>query len=359
MKKILFYINTLERGGAERVISNLANQFVRSGNSVYFITTNPANNEYRLEKEVSRINLIQRDLNNKIYKNFYLIRELRKNIKNIKPDVIISFLNEANFRSILAALGTNIPVIISVRNNPQHEYASKLYFFMQKILFPSAKGIVFQTKDAQSWFSEKVQKKSEIIMNQVERDFFETKHECEAYYCAVGRLAEQKNYKMMISAFAQFHLKYPDEKLFIYGIGPLEKELKDYIKTLDMENTILLKGLSDSIPQVLANAKAFIMTSNYEGMPNALLEAMAVGLPVVSTDCPCGGPKSIIKNGENGFLVPVNDETVLIHVLEKLQTSSVRREIGENAKTTSKKFMPEEVFKKWNCFIEEIINNCK
>ena len=336
MKKILFYINTLERGGAERVISNLANQFVRSGNSVYFITTNPANNEYRLEKEVSRINLIQRDLNNKIYKNFYLIRELRKNIKNIKPDVIISFLNEANFRSILAALGTNIPVIISVRNNPQHEYASKLYFFMQKILFPSAKGIVFQTKDAQSWFSEKVQKKSEIIMNQVERDFFETKHECEAYYCAVGRLAEQKNYKMMISAFAQFHLKYPDEKLFIYGIGPL-----------------------DSIPQVLANAKAFIMTSNYEGMPNALLEAMAVGLPVVSTDCPCGGPKSIIKNGENGFLVPVNDETVLIHVLEKLQNSSVRRDLGENAKTTSKKFMPEEVFKKWNCFIEEIINNCK
>ena len=72
MKKILFYINTLERGGAERVISNLANQFVRSGNSVYFITTNPANNEYRLEKEVSRINLIQRDLNNKIYKNFYI-----------------------------------------------------------------------------------------------------------------------------------------------------------------------------------------------------------------------------------------------------------------------------------------------
>lgn len=161
-EKILFYINTLERGGAERVISNLANQFVRSGNSVYFITTNPANNEYRLEKEVSRINLIQRDLNNKIYKNFYLIRELRKNIKNIKPDVIISFLNEANFRSILAALGTNIPVIISVRNNPQHEYASKLYFLCKKYCFLLQKGLFFKQRMHKVGFPKKYKRNQKL-----------------------------------------------------------------------------------------------------------------------------------------------------------------------------------------------------
>lgn len=357
MKKILFYINTLERGGAERVISNLANQYAASGSKVYFATSNGADNEYPLEKEILRFNLMQNYISNKILKNIYLVRKLRKIINDKKPDIVISFLNEANFRSILATLGTGIPLIISVRNNPQHEYSNKLYYYMQKILFPYANGIVFQTEDAKNWFSKKVQKNSCIIMNQVDKSFFETEHMTGSYYCAVGRLSEQKNYNMMINGFARFHSKYPNEKLFIYGVGPLEKDLKEYIKDLGMEDVIVLKGLSDNIPQVLSNAKAYIMTSNYEGMPNALLEAMAVGLPVVSTDCPCGGPKSVIKNGENGFLIPANDEAALADILEKLQDNAICEKIGQSARNSSKMFMPDAVFENWDNYVEKIINH--
>lgn len=356
--KLLFYINTLSHGGAEKVLSNLANMFYCKGKDVVFVTSYPVYNGYELHNGIKHIYLEKSKNNSGVLKrNIIRTIELRKIIKEEKPNVVISFLPESNFRAIVAARSMNVPVIISVRNDPQKEYASSLYKKVQRILYPQASGIVFQTRDAQKWFPQKIQKKSCIIMNQIDANFFNTPRAEALYYCAIGRLTKQKNYEVMIRAFSNFNKIYSNELLYIYGAGPCEEKLKQLIKELGAENNIFLMGITDNIPSVLSNAKAFIMSSDYEGMPNALLEAMAMGLPVISTDCPCGGPNMLIENGKNGILTSVGNIDDIKNSLIKIQIEVLYAEmLGKNARESVLKFRPEVVFEQWENYVYNCIN---
>ena len=192
-------------------------------------------------------------------------------------------------------------------------------------------------------------------MNQVAEKFFSVKKEKEDYYVATGRLNQQKNYPMMIRAFARFVKDYPDEKLYIYGNGDLREELNELIKNLNVERNILLKGPSNDIPDVLKNAKGFLLSSNYEGIPNGLLEAMAVGVPCISTDCPCGGPKMIINHNENGLLIPVGDEDKLYEALCCLENEDLRKKISTNAKKSAESFKPDVIYENWEKYLKEVV----
>lgn len=351
--KIMMYINSLEHGGAERVLSNLANQFTEDGNEVFMVTTFFSSKEYDLNCQVKRVDM---GLSGKKWgmfkKNLVAVFLLRKYIKEFQPDIIISFLPEPNFRAILASIGSNIPVVISVRNDPKREYASQIYYYLQKILYPFAKGIVFQTKDAQGWFPSHIQKKSEIILNQVSRKFFDIKRSTPQYYCAIGRLVQQKNYDLMLDGFSELVKKYPKEKLFIYGIGEELARLESWVRDNGLEKSIIFKGNTDNVPEVLSKAKALIMTSNFEGMPNVLLEAMAAGVPIISTDCPCGGPRTIIKNNKNGVLIPVGNREKLIKELLHIQEDEYFREgLGKQAKKDAELFSSEVVFGVWKDYL--------
>lgn len=357
-KKILFYINTLEHGGAERVLSNLANQFLMEKSDVVFVTSYSVENEYVLSKEIKRVNLEKsKDLHDSVfYRNISRTQKLYKIVKKEKPTLIISFLPESNFRAIIVAKLSKTPIIISVRNDPTQEYKSKFYYYGQKILYPFADGIVFQTEDAKKWFPYKIQNKSEIIMNQVASTFFKVNNISEDYYVSVGRLTEQKNYELLIRAFTKFVQKTSPQKLFIYGEGELKQKLQNLINENKMDDYIILKGISENIPLVLSKAKAFIMCSKYEGMPNALLEAMAAGVVVVSTDCPCGGPKMLINNKKNGMLVNNDDEEELFNALVYIeQNKSEREEMRKNAKLFAARFRPECVFRQWMKYADEVI----
>lgn len=159
-RKILFYINTIVRNGAERVMTNLANQCVTEGYEVVFVTSYSVLNEYKLEKSIHRFNLESKEAKQSFIKRNYLrVLKLRKICKEEKPDILISFMAEPNFRSILATLGLKTKVIISVRNDPNVEYRGKLFKLMGKILLPLADGCVFQTHDAKKWFPQKLQSK--------------------------------------------------------------------------------------------------------------------------------------------------------------------------------------------------------
>lgn len=360
-KKILLYINTLEHGGAERVLCNLANQFLNAGNEVVFVASYATKEEYSLNSRVERYNLENfPSESNILIRNIQRSLKLRKIVKKVKPDIVISFLPEPNFRAIAAVSGLKTPIIISVRNDPEKEYANRIYRYIQKRLYPRADGIVFQTEDAKDWFPKVIQEKSRIIMNQVDERFFISNSSDEQYYCAIGRLVEQKNYKMLIESFSVFAKKYPKEILRIYGAGSQKEQLQKLIQESGMKNNIYLMGITDNVPEVLSKTKVFVMTSNYEGMPNALLEAMAVGVPVISTDCPCGGPKMIIKNWENGVLVPIYDNDALVNALLYLQEHKCcRDEIKEKAKKTAERFRPERVFYEWDSFVNFVICNTK
>ena len=358
MKKILFYINTLERGGAERVLCNLANQFLEDNYAIAFVTSYRTQNEYNLNKQIKRYNLEESDLSgNVIFRNLKRILKLKKIINQTNPDLIISFLPESIFRVVIATMLKKIPIVISVRNDPEKEYYNVVFKCLAKLLYLKVSWIVFQTEEAQKWFAPKIQKKSSIILNQVDEKFFNILRKKEEYYCAVGRLVKQKNYTMMVKAFSRFVQQYPDEKLYIYGEGILHNELKKLIIQLGMERNIVLQGITDDVPMILANAKALILTSDYEGMPNVLLEAMAVGLPVIATDCPCGGPRMIIENGKTGFLVPVKDVDALTFRLQQLQDNSeLRQLIGINAKKSADKYRPGVVFEQWEALVQEILD---
>ncbi len=357
MKKILFYINTLEHGGAERVLSNLANQFCEEGNDVIFVTSYKEQIEYVLNSGIIRINLENSNKNDNFFqRNIGRVLKLRKIIKKHNPDIVVSFLPEANFRAILATIGTKTPTLISVRNDPNKEYASKNNYLFQKWLYPLATGVVFQTYDAKKWFPNKIQNKSEIIMNQVGSTFFDAQKDEEKYYCAIGRLVEQKNISLLIRAFADFCSDYPEEMLRIYGTGNQYDELHRLIKELNAENNIFLMGNSDDIPGVLSKAKAYILSSEYEGIPNTLLEAMAVGVPVISTDCPCGGPKMLIEHMNNGLLVKVGDKEGIKNSLKMIQENDeLRYNLGSCAKRTADKLRPENIFNEWNRFVDKCI----
>ena len=353
-KTIMFYINAIHDGGAERVMLQLAKRFAQAGWRSVLVTSFVDSWEYPVPEGVERISIEREQLEqSRLKRNLSRIKTLRKLIKKYRPRAIVSFMAEPNFRSLLASAFLPVKTIVSVRNDPEREYAGRLGRLVGKILLPLADGCVFQTEQARAWFPRRLQKKSRVIMNQVDESFFSDSGKGpEGYVMTAGRLTRQKNQALLIRAFAAIAPQV-EQELRIYGEGELRGELEELIKYLGMEKRIKLMGASDNMPQVLAGAGLFVLPSDYEGMPNALLEAMASGLCCIATDCPCGGPETIIDNGINGRLVPVGDEHALRDaMLELLRDEDKRREMGAKARSRAEDFRPEAIFEQWRQYVE-------
>ena len=353
--KIMFYINAIHHGGAERVMVNLAEMFANRGNDVSLVTSFMDIWEYTLSGRVTRINLCERTYKGFIKRNYKLTKLLRKKLKEEKPDILISFMAEPNFRALIATIGLKTKNLISVRNDPNREYPNKLFKFLARNLYKRADGVVFQTSDAKAWFPKKIQEKSEIIMNQVDDKFYHVQRsENPKNIITTGRLTEQKNHEMLIRAYSQIADKVEDD-LIIYGEGELREKLESLVKELNLEGRVHLPGATKDVPKVLSEAKIFVLSSDYEGMPNSLLEAMAVGVPCISTDCPCGGPRGIIKDGINGFLCNVNDVNNLACKIETiLNLKNAENTIGKSAKEHLMTFAPQIVEKRWISYVEQL-----
>lgn len=354
--KIFFYINALYGGGAERVMSNLATQFANAGHDVGLITTFRVENEYAVDEKVARFALeTEGHASNVLLRNLERITGLRRILKEQSPDVLISFLREPNFRAILAAAGLKTKVIVSVRNDPVKEYSSQAAQFLARNLFRKADGVVFQTPDAQGWFPDAVRRRSTVIANQVNPRFFDRELEPKREnIVTVGRLSDQKNHRILLKAFAQVKDEVRDD-LVIYGEGELRQALETEAERLGLTGRVHFPGNITDVDLKLAKAKAFVLSSDYEGMPNALMEAMAMGLPCISTDCPCGGPKMLIENGENGILIPVGDAGALAEALRTvLKDDANASRLGQNAKRKAEQFRPERIFKQWESYAQHI-----
>lgn len=357
--QLVFYISTLTGGGAERVVANLANAFAGAGHTVSVVTVLSNDNEYSLDKGVRRYVLEKKTSSNYLVRNIKRVTALRKVLKDIRPDLLISFMAEPNVRALIASRFLKIKTIVSIRNDPNREYASKLSKFMAKTLFRLADGIIFQTPDARAWFPRRIQERSAIIPNQVSDVFFQMGHVSDAHgIVAIGRLARQKNYECLIDAFSRI-ADQTGENLVIYGeqygdTGARSK-LEGLVKGKGLEDRVFLPGETNCVQEKLAGAKLYVLPSDYEGMPNSLLEAMAVGVPCIATDCPCGGPRMVIENGVNGILVPVGDSNALAEaILRVLGDEDMRRRLGENAKGSAQAYRRENVFAQWNDYFEQV-----
>lgn len=356
--KIMFYINTLKNGGAERAMSNLASEFAKNGHDVRFVTSVRTDGEYQLSPTVERLVLEEFEMKqNRWKKNILRIQKLRRFCKMERPDVLIAFMAEPNFRAVLASLGLPARTIISVRNDPNKEYARGLFRFVGRYILPFADGCVFQTEEARNWFPKKLQRKSAIIFNAVQPQFYQVKRRPkEQLIVACGRLEPQKNHKMLIQAFCDVVKEHPKARLRIYGEGRLRGEIEQLIKKCFLTEYVHLMGTTADVPVALAEADVFVLSSDFEGMPNALMEAMAIGLPCISTDCPCGGSRLLLENGRNGALIPPRDQKRLADAINKLlDDADLKDNYAVNAKAAAGQFTSGYIYREWKRYIETIL----
>ena len=299
--RILFYIDCMGVGGAQRVMKNLIEKFANDGDQVILITDyvpTDGKKEYEIPSSVKRISLNEYCKSKEKPSNIERVLTLRKILISEKPEVAVSFMCPPNYRMLIGSMGLKHKVLVSARNDPKVEYGTGFRKLIANILFRFADGVVFQTEEASAYFVKNIRKKSKIIYNPVDPIFFQKKWKNSSHeIVAIGRLQPQKNPELLLDAFIRIADKFPDYSLGYYGDG----ELKDRLKTLAEQNGLADRvhfyGISRDVPAVLENnAKLYVLSSDFEGLPNALMEAMTVGVPIISTDCPCGGPRSLIQN---------------------------------------------------------------
>lgn len=358
-KKITFVIPSLGSGGAERVISSLANELVQRGYNVSIVLVIVREQKYVIDHRVSIhcLDCIE-DQDKPVVKRCLLrFSKLRRIMKQLNPDVVISFLSENNIDVCLSAIGLKIPVIVSERNDPAVDPASRLKQILRRFAYLRANGFVFQTPDARSYFSHRIQKKSTIILNPLTSTIAEAFHgEREKRIVAVGRLAHQKNYPALLESFSGFSKKYPEYVLDIFGQGPLEQSLQKQIHAMELDGAVTLKGFCADVHNAIRKASIYVLSSDFEGMPNTLIEAMSLGLPCISTDCPCGGPRMLIQNGENGILVPVGDAVALENAMSTLAADpDYAAKIGLAAELLRNRVDIGTVTDQWIDFINTIV----
>lgn len=367
-RKIAFHLNSLEQGGAERVVTNLANQFVKEGYEVLISTEWYGENEFWIDERVRRIHVGLQDTDEKktrAVKFLLRIKYLRAFIKKEKPDILIAFVHRANYRALTASIGTKVPVMISVRTDPAGHYDAVSDKIQIPLLFPRAAGCVFQTEGQREFFAPFLQKRSKIILNPLHDKYLGTlKPETrKKEVVQSGRLVDFKNQPMLLRAFIEVHKKHPDYILKIYG-GDSQDGTKEILESIIEKNHaddyIKLMGASDSLEKELADAALYAFSSDWEGLPNALLEAMALGLPIVATDCPCGGPRTVIQDGVNGLLIPIKNQKALEDGINRLIEDPEYGEVlGENARKISEIANAKAIFEQWRDYIEEICSKGK
>lgn len=352
MKKIDIITKAMTSGGAERVIAQLSNYFIAHEICCRIITTDNREVMYPLNERVKVVPIGEKS-DNKVIDRVQRYKAIRKLVLSEKPDVVLSMPEDTGIYVILALLGTGIPVYVSERNNPWVMPDVKVTRFLRKVAYPFATGLIFQTEMAKSFFPQKIQKKGIILQNPVDATRIPEPYvgKREKRFVAVGRLEPQKNFSLLINAFAEFSKIEPDYKLTIYGEGREREKLEKLIFNLNLENSVELPGRDKNVLNKINSASGFILSSDYEGMPNALIEAMCMGMPVISTDCPSGGPRMLIENEINGFLIHVNNADELEEKMMLIANTEVGVKVGKAAEKLKDQVATERVFEEWKNFL--------
>lgn len=365
MKRILFLTTSLGFGGAEKMLTYVANQLCLRGHSVGIINLNSVPgylNQHKqiLNNQIEVFNVFNKTSGIKRYGDD-LIDSL-KYAKKFAPDVIIGFAERPNLLAKLISDIIKKPSIMSERGDPNRTNGRRgISNKIVAYVIDQSDGGVFQTDGAQKFFGEKLQKKSIIIPNPIFIDSeFEYKAiESKKIVVSVGRLDnEQKRYDIMLKAFKEFYKKHSEYSLYIYGDGSDKDQIEKMIDELNLNECVALKGVSNNPVRDITGTGMFLITSDYEGISNSLLEAMAVGLPCVSTDHTPGGARLLIQDHENGLLAPIGDYMKIADCMcEFAENPLLADRCGKNAKNVQIRFEPKRIIDMWEDYIMKVCEN--
>ena len=386
-KEIVFLIKVMHGGGAERVISLLSRGAVECGNKVSLIITHQNKTEAVLSNIDSRIKVISlpdeisgekssvavsklimlsariigklgfREKSSVLKyhsRNFESVSWLKKYFKKHKNASAVAFLYDSIFLTLLSKSKSNL-VIISERGDPQQSINSKTTMAFIKNEFSKADGFVFQSPDVQKWYKENTPVRGTVIFNPIKSDlpapYSGERKKRIVNFC---RISPEKNLILLIDAFVAFHKDFPEYELDIIGdpvgngvVGYIDS-VNERIKQHNCENCIHILPARSDIHDYIKDYAMFVSTSDFEGMSNSMLEAMALGLPCVCTDCPAGGARAVIKDGENGLLTPVGDANALSLAMKKIaETPELANKLSANSVKIREEQSVEKIIKEW------------
>ena len=359
VKTIAFYIGSLTRGGAEHVMVNLASYFYAQGYKVYLVTKLKEEPEYDVPDGVTRIlaDITEEEETDSRTKNLISrVKKLRSIWKKIKPDIIVSFIRKNNLMAVASTRGLKIPVVVGIRSNPERELSGRGIKALSFFLFRFANGIVMQTTAGVDYLPKYLKKKAVVMPNSIDEKFIDTEYseKRENEIVVVGRIDDNKNQEMVLEVFSDISSQFPDWSLHLYGDGELRQKLEQKYRS----DQIVFHGQIKNVEEKICNSSIFILPSKQEGMPNALIEAMALGVACISTDCPCGGPSDLIEQNKNGILIAVDDKEELKKQLVRLiNDKELRKRLGKEAVKIREKLSPKIVNLKWEEYIQELIKS--
>lgn len=356
-KPLFIVCGTLGQGGAERIISILSKCFLGSFSEVKIILWRSAPVFYSIDKRIEIVCIPEKTETDKLITH---MKWFRKYVMQHTSYAVLSFLAPFNMLSIVSLLGSGIPVFIASRSDPRHDAPNWLWRWIRDCIYGLAAGISVQTEDNKKYFPFFLRRKIQVIYNPVfiKQELISSalKATESKVVVSVGRLSREKNQLLLLDAFEEFHRKFGDYRLIIYGEGNYRAILERRIRELKAEEYIFLPGSDPDVISRITNAQMFVMTSDYEGMSNALIEAMCLGLPCISTRV--SGAEEIIEDGVNGKLINIGDKAELVTILtDWAEDENERREIASEGIKIASKLNLNIIVKLWIAFLSRNSSN--
>jgi GalNAc-alpha-(1->4)-GalNAc-alpha-(1->3)-diNAcBac-PP-undecaprenol alpha-1,4-N-acetyl-D-galactosaminyltransferase len=361
---IMFLVSSLQFGGAERVATTLCNSWIKRGHQVTLVATYSGVDPcfFSLDPAID-VRYLANEFDcmfGKSKLSFARLYKLRQMILKNKPDVVLSFLPSANIMAILATVGLTVPVVVSERTDPE--------FFPQPLIWKKLCKHLYQYADVLTVQTDAVAKKVPNLFNNIDQvrvvanplpfarqQFKKSSIAAGKTIVSLGRLTESKQTDQLIAAFVAVAADFPEWVLKIYGDGPCRRELEHLVSTCAYKSQIEFCGDTKDPWNRLVEADIFMMTSRFEGFPNALLEALGLAVPAVVYDCP-SGPAEITEQGQIARLVPLNAKSTLAEVLRELMANEqLRIQLGANAEAAvHAKYNLETVVQIWEDIFQSL-----
>lgn len=350
--KILFLNTNIDYAGATNIMLWLAGKLVRNGDEVVFLTYRDASEGREIPNGVKHIHIPLETCGHSIRGLMKSVNRLHDHIKTEHYDWGIAFLSPSQLRLSLAAIGTNTKVLLSQRGDPyQNEKKAKsISSRIATFAFNKADKYVFQTPQAMAYYSASIQSRGVVIPNPVKPQNRTCERNPDNRIVNVARLdIRQKRQDLLIKAFGIISDDFPKITLHFYGDGDDEYLLR---KQAAGNDRIFFEGVTNDVVKDIQNARIFVLSSDYEGIPNALIEAMALGVPCISTKCSPGGAELLIDNGKNGLLATSGDANSLAIMMRRLLNDTTFAEkCGKNAKDIVESFSEHKIFLLWHRII--------